>query len=241
MLRTVATLTVGLLWGASAALAADMPVKAPLRAPLLAYPYEGSGFYFGLGTFGEAQSTQVNVPVIAGPKGYAAGAGGSVIGGYQRTFGASTWIAAEVGFNYANTGINSACGALFTCSIDTRLSATQKIKLGGPLSAILDFLPSLSTAFPVLPPVPAGTNNTAHPYVMLVAHESREEVVIAGLGAKKMLFRAGAGAGLLTQLKAGMVLDTWAEVTFRAGTVAVAPGVSADAGGQARAGMSVLW
>lgn len=233
------TLAGGLALAAATASAADLPVKVAKPLSPFAYPYEGSGFYYGIGTFGEAQSVQVNTPVVVGTRGYAAGAGGSLIGGYQRTFGGSAWVAAEVAVSYATTGVGCAVAG---CKVDANFSATQKIKLGGPIAAMLAFLPDLSTSFPTLPDVPPGVGNpTTHPYVMLVAHESREDFTVVTGGGKKVAVRAGFGAGILTQLKAGMVLDTWAEVTFNAGSLAVAPGTTANAGGQARAGMSVLF
>lgn len=241
MLRLL-TLTVGLACGFAAASAADLPVQMRAAPVPFAYPYNGSGFYLGLGTFGEAQSTQVNV-LAPGTKGYAAGGGGSLIAGYQRTFGGgSTWLAVEAAASYANTGVDSSCALALACSINARFSASQKVKLGGPLTSLLSFLPDLATDFPALPMIPGGVGNpTTHNYIMAVAHETREEVVTPIGSGKKTAVRAGFGAGILTQLKAGMVLDTWAEVTFPAGRFDVVPGATANAGGQARAGMSVLW
>lgn len=240
MLKTIA-LTTGLLVLAGMASAADMPVKAPAKAsPFLTYPYDGSGFYWGIGTFGEAQNVKVATPLPGAANNYAAGAGASGIVGYQRALGASSWAAIELDVSYASTGVNSACAG--ACLITANLSAGQKIKVGGPLTALLSYLPNLSTDFPVLPSVVTGPGNPAmHSYLMLVAHESQEDVGVPGASAKKFVTRVGFGAGILTQLKVGVVLDSWAEFTYRADSFVVTPGVTAIPGGQGRAGMSLLW
>lgn len=219
--------------------AADMPVKARVAQPFIGYPYDGSGFYYGIGTFGEAQQVQVSTPTIVGTRTYAAGAGVSLIGGWQWTLGPTKWVALEGTFNYANTGANCNVG---TCSVNARYSASQKIKFGGPIAAMLAYIPDLSTAFPVLPPVPAGaTNPLTHPYAMAVLHESQDEIAMLTTGRKAIKVRGGVGLGLLTQVKDGMVIDTWAEYTFRTGSLSVTPGTTSEAGGQARVGMSVLY
>lgn len=230
---------IAVLAGLGVASAADLPVKAK-PSPFLTYPYDGSGFYWGLGTFGEAQNVKVATPLPGTSNNYAAGAGATAILGYQRALGTSSWVAVELDASYATTGINSACAG--ACSIAANFSAGQKVKLGGPITALLSYLPNLSTEFPVLPPTPTGPGNPSmHSYVMLVAHESQEDVGVPGATAKKFVTRLGFGAGILTQIKAGMVIDYWAEYTYRADAFVVAPGTTAIPGGQGRAGMSLLW
>lgn len=229
------------VFAASAAQAADMPLKAPLRAPLVGYPYEGSGFYYGIGTFGEAQPVKVDTPAAVGTKTYAAGAGVSAVAGWQWTIGSAKWVALEGSLNYANTGADPSCGPSQGCPLNTRLSASQKVKFGGPIGSMLALLPDLSTSFPVLPPIPVGaTNPTAHPYIMLVLHESRDELNTLTGQARKFKVRGGFGAGILTQVKDGMVLDTWAEYTLRNGALSTAS-ATGDVGGQVRVGLSVLY
>lgn len=236
MLASVA----GLL--AMPAFAADLPLKAARAPALSGYPYDGSGIYWGLGTFGEAEKLNTNTGAVRGDT-FAAGAAVSVVLGYQWTIGPQKWMALEGSLNYANTGSDQICPIGASCTISSRLSGSQKLKLGGPVASMLSFLPDLSTVFPVLPPVPVGqTNPLSHPYVMLVLHEGDDRVNLAGVAGSKVQVRGGLGVGMMTQLSQGMVLDTWAEYTIKSGnTTVVGNGMAAGSGNVARMGVSVLY
>lgn len=227
----------------ASAIAADLPLKAARVAPAVGYPYDGSGFYYGLGTFGEAEKLNVNTG-IAGTNTYAAGAALSVVLGYQWTISPNKWVSLEGSLNYANTGSDQICAVGQICNINSRLSGSQKLKLGGPVGSMLSFLPDLSTVFPALPVTlaPGQTNPLSHPYVMLVLHEGQDQIDLSGVGSKRVHVSGGFGAGILTQLNQGMVLDTWAEYTIKNGnTTVIGNGMAAGTGNAARMGVSVLY
>lgn len=198
--------------------AADIPLKAPrLAAP---YPIDSSGAYWMIGAYGEATKIGIAAPTGAAASTFAAGGTLSAGGGYIYTFGPNRWIAVEGSVNYANTGANQ-----IGVQIDNRISATQRLLYGGDTSMLTQWLPNLSTAFPVLPPLPAlgvcpvgqTCNPLAHPYIGAVLHEAKNEVVMAGFKDRPIRLTYGATMGIVTKMTDGSAVDTWTSVTSSSG------------------------
>lgn len=226
-----------------AAFAADLPLKAPVTPKWIgAYPYDGTGFYLGLGTFGEAQKVTVNTPAVINAGTFAAGASVSGVAGYAYTLSPSRWLAVEVAVNYANTGANPSCGGV-ACSLNTRLSATQRLKYGGDMTMLTQWLPGLSSipVAPLQPMPPGAVNPLSHPYAMLVAHEFRDEATMGLITDNKTRLTWGGGVGILTQLTNGSVIDTWGEATSSSGAHLMSANITERSGMQYRVGVTMLY
>lgn len=222
---------------APSARAADMvPVyKAP--STYAGFPYNGSGFYYGLNTFAEIKDSTVDV---AGARSGLFQAGAAVGGtvGYQRGNGTS-FVAIEAMVNIANTGANAATTAT---DIKSRYSFEQRVKFGGPLANVLNFLPASSGAtFPALPALGAP-NGAAHPYLMVGLHESRESVDVLGVARDKWQFKGAVGAGMMQQFANGIAGDAWIEYQPKqGGGFAVGGPISANQGQTYRIGAALLY
>lgn len=231
---------VGLLALNTVAFAADMPVKA---APKLvsAYP-DASGLYWSVGTYGEATKLGVVAPVGPSTSTFAAGGNLSVGGGYVWSFGPLRSIAIEGTINYANTGAN-----VVGVNANTRISGTQRILYLGDLSMFTQWLPNLSTAFPVLPSLPAnaptcpiGTtcNPLSQPYIGAVLHEARNEFSMGAFNDKELRITYGAVLGLRTRLTDGSAVDTWTDITSSSGAHLMGTSLIAKEGVTYRAGLT---
>jgi len=133
-------------------LAADMPVKA---APLpFVLGYSGNGWYKFIGTAMQANDSQTAL-------------------GNVNTFGGS--LIAGVGYQWANapggtfTALEGSCayhnvgGSNIVGSLTSTWSCDALVKLGGPITNILQWLPA-GASFPTLPAI--GTvAGVAHPWI----------------------------------------------------------------------------
>lgn len=236
------------LLGQWPAAAADLSVaKAPKQRVL--WTYAGSGTYFGLGTYGEAQRATIAGLNGSGVDAYAAGGAVALVGGYMWGDG-TTWKAIEVSAHWSNTSAGSTAPAV-PSEVSSRVGFTERFLLGGPLASMLTMLPNLSTVFPTLPVLPAGAVGTSHPYIFIAAHQDQIGTEYGLAAAKVWRIRGGAGVGVKSQLgQAGnlsqgspVTLDVWAEYLFPgqgitlglpAGTVA-----AASTGGGARIGATI--
>lgn len=225
------------------ALAADMPVKAPKQL-IQAYPSE-SGMYWMAGAYGEATKIGVTPTVGLPASTFAAGGTLQAGGGYLYTFGPNRWIAIEGSINYANTGALQN-GVKF----DTRISGTQRLLYGGDLSMLTQWLPNLSTVFPVLPQLPAsaivcpaGTscNPLTHTYIGAVLHEARNDVSMGAFSDKPVRVTYGATVGLITRLTDGSAIDTWSDITSSSGAHLMGGGVGLVAREGMTYRMGVTW
>lgn len=202
----------------TSAFAADMPVKA--RQQAVPFSVETSGFYWQVGTYGEATKISVEAPVGTAASTFAAGGTVSAGGGYIKNFGPNRWVAFEGTINYANTGANQ-----IGVQIDNKISATQRFLYGGDLSMLTQWLPNLSTVFPVLPALPSVAicpvgqtcNPLTHSYIGAVLHESKNEVVAGMISNKPVRLTYGATMGIITPLTDGSAVDTWTSVTSPSG------------------------
>lgn len=202
------------------AIAADMPVKALPRQPIL-FTYLGSGYYLGIGTFAEVDKAKIAMP-IGNVDGFAAGGSINAVAGWMWGNG-TTWNAIEGTVSYQNIGPANSVGG----NINSRFGFTERVLWGGPITAALSLLPNLSTVFPVLPTPIAPT--TTHPYIFAALHQDDVSADF-GLGAAKVWrIRAGVGAGLKQQLgstaanpnASQVTADIWAEYLMQGAGITV--------------------
>lgn len=219
------------------AIAADMPVKAPVqRVAVGAYPYETGGLYFGVGTFAETE--KISTPL--GSDTFAAGASLTGTIGYTKPLTPGSWVAIEGQIAYANTGTNSACAAALPCSVNSKVSGELLAKYGGNLQDLGGFIPGLGSAFPTLPTINV-TNPTVHPYIGAGVLIAKDELDALGLGDRKTRARGIMRVGFLTQKDSGTVIDTWAEWSPKPGSGLALPTVQADPGTRFRVGLTAFW
>lgn len=231
--------------------AADMPTKAP--KPSVLQTYAGSGFYFGIGTFGEVDRTKITGP--AGQAFSADIAGGALSGtvGYMWGNGTS-WRAVDVSAEWFNIGGSNVQGNLVPASVNTQWGFTERFLLGGPLASVLNLLPNLSTIFPALPTPTVPVTGTIHPYIFAALHE--KDISASYLLATGKVWRVQGGLGVGAKQQLGNVqgnpqasqvtVDYWAEYLIPSSGITLGPiagGIPANAnvGGGARVGMSLQY
>lgn len=229
--------------------AADMPVKAKAAPKLFqVYPTD-SGFYWGLGSYGEA--TKLSVAPAAGVTTSTFEAGGNLRagGGYVYSMSANRKIAAEVWANLANTGANQA-----GVSVSNKVSATGRLLYIGDSSWISRLLPNLSMTdiFPGASPLPTNApmcpsvvacNPLTLPYIGLEGRIARTDVAVAGISNRSTRGAYGFTAGFKTPLADGSVVDTWTSATSSSGAhlAGINNGIVARQGVTYMAGVTIEW
>ena len=229
---------------ASSAMAADMPVKSPLGSLANGYPYQSSGFYFGVYTEGGGGSVNGSVPGV-GPASLtttSADIGGSI--GYAwGSKGSSVFLAAEAMFGWTNFN-----GSAQGFSLNGPASFEQRFKIGTPLAGILNLLPnlpSLGTVAP-FPVVPVGVTTTpAQAYFMVGVHEQDISLNFPGLASgREWRIAPSIGIGLMEQWSNHIAVDAWVETIFPDKAACIGPAGSAACGGlgqQVKAGLTFLY
>lgn len=247
-------LVCGLLLAAvsTAAVAADLAPITKAPKPRVLLTYMGSGTYFGLGTFMEADRSVLTSQNGTDVTAYTAG--GSVFGvaGYMWGDG-TTWKAVEVMASYQNLGGPMANSPLAVSNMNSSVGFTERFMIGGPIAGLLSMLPNLSTVFPTLPVPPLGASNV-HPYLFAAVHEDQIGLDYNLQAAKVWRVRAGLGAGVQSVMgTAGnapgaspVTLDIWAEYLIPGTGITVgAPSdgtlATANLGGGARVGSSLKY
>lgn len=225
-MRNITFASLLLLSSISAAAAADMPVKASQQG--LVFPYNGSGFYWGVDVeAGVAQTKSSGLfgsSLVTGNLNAAGGAVGGTIG--YIVGNGTNWWAVEATVDYQNitgatTIVDPTTGAVGTASQISRWQASQVVKFGG-FSAILNSLPSLGIQFPALPALPTftGLASTSHSYIMAGAQEFGVNGVLGSVDGTSWAVAPLVGMGMLTQMvdaagrPTGAVVDLYAKVVF---------------------------
>lgn len=207
---TIAALAAFLI--ATPAIAADLPVKAP-PVQFTGYPYNGSGFYGGIGAVGEILSADLGSAAGSNSV-YSAGAALDVTVGYQRGL-KSTWIAIEASAQYTNIGGSVTCAAGTPCALGSKWGFEQRGLIGFPIDLIAGLLPNFGSIFPTLPALPNGVVTTSsHPYIYAGLREDDISAVYGVASAQVWKIQPVLGIGLREQWKAGLVVDTSAGCTF---------------------------
>lgn len=182
--------------------AADMPTKAPLVS---GYPV-GCGFFYGLGTGGNAGAVKgaaVGTQIVQGDI--------NALVGYTCPFATDAFWFVEGSFGFANLN-----GDTNGFSLSGPMVAIQRFGVGSPVNAIFNpFGNSLS--LPSLPVLPVGVTvaGTAKPYVFgaIVEQDIGAQIFDANgvqLKSHQWVVAPMLGAGLLSRLSNGVVADTWA-------------------------------
>jgi len=181
------------------AFAADVPLP-PAKAVPLGYPSTRCGFYYGVGTGGAASAVDgavVGTQIVQGEL--------DAIVGYTCPFGQTAFWFAEgsVGYNNVNGSVNG-------FALSGPLVLMQRAGAGSPISSLINPFGS-SLSMPTLPLLPAGvTQIYAQPYLFAGVVE-QDISARSGLAANRQwLIAPMIGAGLLTRLTNGAVVDTWA-------------------------------
>jgi hypothetical protein len=229
----------------SIATAADLPTKAPPFTPLTSgYPYQSSGFYFGVYTEGGGGSVNASVPGVgsASLTTTSADVGGSV--GYAwGGKGSPIFLAVEAMFGWTN--INGSTQGL---SLSGPASFEQRFKAGTPLASLWNLLPGMPNlgAIPPFPAVPIGVTTTpAQAYFMVGIHEQDISTNFPGLASgREWRIAPSIGIGLMEQWSNNVAVDAWVETIFPDKSVCVGPAGSAACAGlgqQVKVGLSFLY
>lgn len=245
-MKKVLLAAVALLSIVGLARAADvsLPVKAPPNL-LAGYPYQGSGFYAGIGVAGEVLSASLATPASGGTGLYSAGAALDLTAGYQFGLGGN-WYAVEASAQYTNVGGSVVCTGNVPCSVGSRWGFEQKVLAGFPVNLVLNALPNLGNFFPALPALPGGINastTTSHPYLMVGVREDDISVAYGIEAMKAWKVQPIVGMGLRQQWTQGLVVDTSASCTFAntGFTVGNLTGANVTFGRDCRAALRLLY
>lgn len=192
------------------AVGADLPVKVKPNI-LTGYPYQGSGFYIGVGAVAAVLNADVGAN-LGGSNIFSAGAALDMTAGYQFTTG-SNWYALEASVQYTNMGGAVACPA-GNCAISSTWGFEQRLLAGFPYQLLANAIPNFGTIFPGLPQLPTGTATNVHPYVFVGLREDDRSAAFNLARAQVWTLQPTAGAGFRTQMTNGAVLDTSVGCTF---------------------------
>lgn len=185
----------------SAAIAADLPTKAPIN---YAYPTTKCGLYYGVNTAGSTAAVEnaaIGTQTVQGAIG--------LVLGYTCPVGGGYWFVDGM-FDFAN--LNGSTNGL---ALSGPAQFEQRFGFGAPVPLILGLIPGLATlqnAVPSLIPLPAGYSVvTSSPYLFTSIHEDDTGVANGFAANKAYLISAGFGIGTKTRLTNGVVFDPFAE------------------------------
>lgn len=236
MLRLIA-LALGLVCGITAALAADMPIKAPPKFSNPFINYAGSGIYWFGGVFGGSTNVATETGHLA-----SSGGGGSAGAGWMwgRT---TTWTAVDVRGNYSTASATGICALGTVCSLRQNVSIEARVKYGSDSTALAAWLPNLglSSLFDVLPVLPGGTQTPSHPYVFGYGEAARNKTDIGIVDIQKWRTEVGLGVGMVHQLGASKAIDTWAKCGVDTGSRVVAGTSSIRLGTTCKGGVDLIF
>jgi hypothetical protein len=195
-LRSLVTAALSLF--ATAAVAADLPVKASLFGG--PYPSARCGMYYGVGTGGSAGAVDgavVGTQIVQGEL--------DALVGYTCPLGAAGFwfVEGSVGFNNVNGSVNG-------LALSGPLVLMQRAGAGSPINQLFNpFNNQLSMpSLPLLPPGVTAGSGTPYLFAGLVEQDISAQV---GLDHNKQwLVAPMIGAGLLTRISNGTAIDTWA-------------------------------
>lgn len=192
------------------AVAADMPVKAPVKAAVVGYPYQTAGLYWGLGTEAMISQAQVNTAGTTSNL-FAAGASLNVTVGYSRPINAGTgFIAFEATCGWQNLGGTTQVVSVTTNEVRERISCVEGVKLGGPILNLLNVLPSSGLPLPTLPNI-GNPSGSTHPYIFAGAREGRVNAIdnLTGVSREVWQVKAEARVGMIQQFDTGIAMDVY--------------------------------
>jgi hypothetical protein len=199
--------------------AADLPVL-PVKAPVTVLDfYNGSGLYGGFNVKAEGGTANVNSLFTASGQLNPVGGIYGLTAGWQKGNGTS-FFALEVMADKNNVrgGDPCAMGAVtLSCSVQGNWEFEGRVKFGGQLASLLNYLPN--NPFATLPPpgLPdvvgaSGVAPNLHPYVfigdLLRKQSAAIDPIAEGSGWTQALTW---GPGFYIQTTKSTVIDIWAE------------------------------
>lgn len=202
------------------ALAADLPVKAPVAQAVPFYaPYNGSGWYFGLEAGGGAGSAGVSG--VPGVNNAALTVTDGLVGGIvgfssDMSNGQRYWFAeADIGWNNLN-------GNTAGFSLTGPLTLQGLVGVGAPASQVLAWLPTFGLTAPTLPGLPPGVT-ASNPHVYFAAGVDISDISTSFNLASNTdwQFAPLVAMGLESQLSSGGTIGARVEDVFQASAVCV--------------------
>lgn len=196
----------GLLAGpAYAADVIPLPTKAPRS---ILYPYSGSGFYWGFGSV--AITTNPNINGVTQTNLQAVGASVGVKAGYRWALGtpaSDLAMAIETANYWNNVGAASTCDGT-SCTVGSRFTSIERVKLIAPLSMIASLFPNLN--LPSLPTLPTGINPVGNHTYAFFGGKIDDVSAAYGLAmARQWQIAPGLGVGFELQIANGSAVDIW--------------------------------
>lgn len=217
-----------------AAAAADIPIKAPTLA---GYPYDKSGFYWGISTWGGGGHVNGTLPGIdsAALVTNQMGIGGTV--GY-------TW--GNINYFYAlegTLGITNINGQTAGLSMQGPMSFMVRGKAGTPLGNFLSMFPDLG--LPAVPPFPTLPNGqvatNVHTYLFAGAKGDDVSANFGNMNQKDWRVMPVIGVGMMGQLTKGVAADVWAGTAFPSKAVCIGGVACGGEGQQILVGFGLLY
>lgn len=195
-----------------AALAADMPVKAPPRVAVPVTPW--SGIYFGViggGAKTRGEFSFLNVPGSGDitPSGLLVGG----LVGFGAFTASNTLFAVEVDGSYDFTKSDTTCVLVLNCEMKSSWFLTQRLVVGAPLGAITGSVPRAAPAAPSQWPVPLNVPNSLSaanimPYLTAGIAERRLEACVTKVGCEQeWLVGWVAGGGIKVPIAQAFSMD----------------------------------
>jgi hypothetical protein len=224
--------------GLGTAHAADIGITRPSPAAIAAgYPSKRCGYYFGVGTGGNAGAVNggvVGAQIVQGDL--------SGMLGYTCPFAADAFWFGEASFGFSN--LNGSSNGL---ALSGPMLAIERFGVGSPINALLsNLLPSLNGLTPALPSIPllpAGiTTSPGNAYVFAGLVEQDIGAQIALLHGHQWVVAPLFGIGLLTRASNNVMIDTWAGI--QTNSQSFCPGGGKDCarlGNMARIGVSLKY
>ncbi len=227
LLITVAGITAAMAQTTTVPAAPVAVTKAPVKGSALwnGYPYDKSGFYYGLNTQGGMGSVQASGSGSTG--GTAAATDGSLGGTLGWVWSNGTYFyAIEAMANWTNVS-----GTVGGASLTGSASFEQRFKIGTPLAQVMS-LPGFNTLLAnnsTVPPFPALGNgqvaSNIHPYVYVGVVEDDISLNV-GLNRNRAWEAAfDVGTGMMGQLANGLAIDSWIGVKLQQSAVCFGGGV----------------
>jgi hypothetical protein len=214
MNRLLAALSIFLTLSGSA-LAADLPVALPAKAPAFAVYPVGNGWFYGVSASGfggtAAASNAQGGTVMGGRFG--------IDGGYTGTFGSTFY------FIEASMSAQAVNGASAQLPITAAVNFEERFAVGVPYDTwnkVLAMVPGLSSvSMPTVPSLGGYTTGANSPYVFAALYQDDVSASVGTQAGRAWLVSYGAGVGNLNRLTNGMVLDTSIEWKHQAGGMLV--------------------
>jgi hypothetical protein len=232
----------------SAAVAADLPTKAPAAKGAASffnpYPYGTSGFFMGLYTEGGSGQVTGSVPGVSSASLTSTQAGAGLTVGYAWGHANSPIaISAEADFGWTNFNGDTA-----GFSLSGPASFEQRFVVFTPLATMLSMLPNLSAAFGTVPPFPALCTGcvASNLQVGLMAGIDENDIsgAFAGLPSARE-WRVAPMVGLVSmeQLSNGTAVRSWVKTVFPERGVCAGPVANAcvNKGQEFKVGLGVYY